>query len=242
MRSRGLFLSRNASRARALTLIAVILAGCTSGDGSSLPPAGLTRAEREAKVQTDVTGLAPLLNAFWTTELNKLYGIAFDVPDRLLFYSSTGWEPCGTSTMNLTNNAFYCNIDSDEKVEYDLNWLQAYLVEHPGGSTTFVLLAHEWGHAVQDAWLENGGVDIWDPPYKLELNADCLAGVFLGRSIADGTIIEETGDADAIFLWLFENGSTDGWLNPGDHGSSEQRQRAFSDGVVSGTTYCRQNY
>ena len=44
---------------------------------------------------------------------------------------------------------------------------------------------------MRDTWLENGGTDVWEPPYRKELNADCLAGVFLSRSIAEGTIVEE---------------------------------------------------
>jgi predicted metalloprotease len=202
----------------------------------------MSQAEREAKVQADVNGLAPLLDRFWTAELKRLYGMKFDPPAHLYFYRSTGWDPCGTSTSSKTDNAFFCPVEVDEKVEYDLNWLQGYLVDRPGGATTFLVLAHEWGHAVQDAWVEGSGGDVWDPAYTQELNADCLAGVFIARSVADGTIIEETGDANAIYSWLFAGGSVDGWLNPGDHGSPQQRQTAFADGYIRGTDYCRQSY
>lgn len=245
-----------AGRARAgwLTVLLVVpftlaLAGCPSDPPPPPPPPtpspevpdppGPDRAE---KVRNDADGLITLLNNFWSNELSSVYNVAFDAPDRVMYYESTDWDPCGLSAADMTNNAFYCSVDGDEKVEYDLDWLSDYLIDHPGGATTFLILAHEWGHAVQDTWVENNGADVWVPQSRKELNADCLAGVFIARSIDDGTILEEDGDADAIFEWLFESGSTDGWLNPGDHGTPEQRQAAFSDGVVNGTDSCRQNY
>jgi hypothetical protein len=224
----------------------LVFAGCGSDPdpettSTTLSPLDLYRA-RLTKVTQDATALEPLLNQFWIDELSAVSNVTFDPPDRFLSYATSGWDPCIGSSRNMTNNAFYCSADGDEKVEYDVNWLSSYLVERPGGATTFVVIAHEWGHAVQDTWTDAGGDDVWNPPYRKELNADCLAGVFISRSIANGTILEEEGDADAIFAWLFEGGSVDGWLNPGDHGSPEQRQGAFSDGVINGTAYCRVNY
>jgi predicted metalloprotease len=214
----------------------------TATPAVELPSAPMTQEQRVDKVQADAAGLVPLLNDFWTTELQSVYGIAFDPPDRVLYYEPPRWDPCGSDTQNWTNNAFYCPLDGDEKVEYDLNWFQEYLVRYPGGATTFYILAHEWGHAVQDTWLESGGKDEWTPAYRKELNADCLSGVFIDRSIDDGLIVEEEGDAEAIYTRLFEGGSKEGWLNPGSHGTSEERQRAFADGFVNGTAYCRTNY
>lgn len=199
------------------------------------------RAAREQKVLADAEGLEPLLNAFWTRELAEVYGVTFDPPERFAFYRGGGNDPCGTDTGSYPNNAFYCPVDDDEHVQFDMDWFQGYLDEHPGGATTFLILAHEWGHAVQDSWLEAGGGDVWDPGYTQELNADCLAGVFIARSLEEGTIVEDVGDSEAIFGWLYESGS-DGWLEVGDHGTREQRQAAFSDGFNHGTDHCRTNY
>ncbi len=55
------------------------------------------------------------------------------------------------------------------------------------------------------------------------------------------TVIEESGDAEAIFEWLLENGSGP-WFDPGDHGTPEQRQQAFMDGFTQGTHFCRTTY
>lgn len=191
---------------------------------------------------TDAGELRNVLDSFWTAELQALYGIQFDPPDDLSYYRGDNELPCGRETsLNGASNALYCFFDYSERVQFDLDWFQEYLIEHPGGATTFLVLAHEWGHAVQDTWLENGGVDEWSPKHRNELNADCLAGVFLSRSITEGTIIEEVGDADAIFGWLYDAGSSN-WLDPGSHGTKEERQQAFADGYLKGTQHCRTFY
>ena len=208
--------------------------------GSDTVPVDMTQQEREEKVLDDARGLQLLLNDFWTQELARLYNIQFDVPDRFEFYRGEGNQPCGGIPKPLPNNAYYCNPDSDEYVAFDLDWLQAYLVDYPGGATTFLILAHEWGHAVQDTWLETGGTDVWNPPARKELNADCLAGVFLAEAIADGSITEEAGDSEAIWGWLYSQGGP--WFAPTDHGTQDERIAAFADGVAAGTDQCRQQY
>jgi len=201
-----------------------------------------TTLEAEQKVLQDADAVADLLNEFWTQELRARYGLVFDPPNRFEYYRGYGNAPCGGEDNALPNNAYYCWEDTDEYVAFDLDWFASYLDEHPGGATTFLILAHEWGHAVQDTWVEQQpNTDVWNPPYRLELNADCLAGVWMADALRRGTIIEESGDAEAIFESLWEMGSGP-WFDPGDHGTSEQRQQAFMDGLTQGTHYCRTNY
>lgn len=198
---------------------------------------------REQKVLQDAGELESLLNGFWVRELGR-EGVAFDPPDGFWYYRSGETEPsCGGEPAE-SRNAHYCFADGEEHVAFDLDWFQEYLIENPEGATTFLILAHEWGHAVQDSWLESGGADRWERPNQ-ELDADCLAGVFLAQSIREGTIIEEPGDARAIFNWLYEAGaepSTSPWTEPSSHGTREQRQAAFSDGYTRDTNYCRTTY
>lgn len=197
------------------------------------------RRARVEKVLTDAAELEPVLNEFWRRELARLYQINFDPPDFFGYYRSVEGSECAGARLG-ANNAFYCAPDWEESVVFDIDWFQQYLEAHPGGATTFLILAHEWGHAVQDTWTDSGGTDYWVTPNK-ELNADCLAGVFLSRSIEEGTIIEEAGDAEAIFDWLYEAGSSP-WTAPGDHGTREQREAAFRAGIARGTDYCRTVY
>lgn len=210
----------------------------TTGEPNRGP--GMTAEQREAKVYQDSGALHTLLDNFWSLELRKLYGLQFDPPDRFEWYRGSRNSPCGRSNRALPNNAYYCEVDGDEYVAFDLTWLAGYLERFPGGATTFLVIAHEWGHAVQDTWLESGGRDVWQPAYRKELNADCLAGVFLGYAIRTGQVIEQVGDADAIWSWLYSEGGP--WLNPTDHGTREQRIAAFTDGLSQGTNDCRVRY
>ncbi len=184
-----------------------------------------------------------LLNDFWTQELRAQYGVQFDTPDRYEYYRGAGNAPCGgQGARALPENAYYCPAENDEYVAFDLDWLTSYVHEHPGGATTFLILAHEWGHAVQDTWVEEQRhPEVWNPSYLEELNADCLAGVWMEDALRRGTLIEERGDAEAIFGWLWEAGSGP-WFDPGDHGTKEQRQHAFSAGFEYDTDYCLKNY
>lgn len=193
------------------------------------------------RVLSDAEALQPLLDDFWTEELAVEYGLEFDAPDRFEYYVDSGNGTCGGEYSDGTDNAYYCSYDGDEHVAFDVDWLAGYLDEHPGDAVTFLVLAHEWGHAVQDTWVEQEpGADYWAGPAQ-ELNADCLAGVFWESALRNGTVIEEDGDAEAVYGWLEAAGSGD-WMDPGDHGTAEQRQVAFSDGFAYGTSYCRTNY
>jgi uncharacterized protein len=200
-----------------------------------------TQEDPYERVLSDADALQPILDDFWTRELADTYGLSFDTPDRFEYYVGEDNSTCGPDYVPGTDNAYYCNVDGDEYVAFDVDWLASYLDAHPGDATTFLVVAHEWGHAVQDTWEEQDpGTDTWVGPAR-ELNADCLAGVFWDNGVRDGSIVEEDGDADAVYGWLADGGSGT-WMDPGDHGTAEQRQAAFSDGYVYGVDYCRQNY
>jgi predicted metalloprotease len=193
------------------------------------------------RVLYDAEALQPLLDEFWTQELADNYGLAFDTPDRFEFYVDNGNSTCAGQEAPGDDNAYYCSFDGDEYVAFDVEWLSSFLDENPGNAVTFLVLAHEWGHAVQDTWVEQEpGVDFWEGPAQ-ELNADCLAGAFWAGAEADGAVIVEEGDAEAVYQFLADAGSGT-WMDPGDHGTSQQRRIAFADGYDQGTGYCRYNY
>jgi predicted metalloprotease len=221
-----------------VTLVGV-LALCTKGSAAAqyLPDA---RVARERKVLRDASALQPTLNQFWTQELDRLYHIPFRSVVRLEYYNGDRDVPCGGRYQSLPNNAFYCPVPGDEHIAFDMNWFQNYLEKSPGGVTTFLILAHEWGHAVQSTWLENNGADVWNPEYRRELNADCLAGAFLSWAISNHQIIMEDGDWEGVWDWLYASGGP--WLSPTDHGTREQRLAAFTDGYQQGTNDCRVRY
>lgn len=201
----------------------------------------LTDQGREEKVLKDAIGLYELLNIYWTEEMKRLYNLQFAPPAKLEYYRSTGNPPCGDTTYPGRQNAYWCGQPGDYKVEFDLNWLKDFLIDHPGGATTFLVLAHEWGHAVQNTWVINNGGDFWKPPYRQELQADCLAGVFLKHTIKAKLITPEVGDSEAIYNWLEHGGGP--WLTTTDHGTKAMREAAFEEGFDEmDTNACRQHF
>lgn len=235
---------------RLVLAVLLLLAGCEHDKPVAPPPTQalptysappVTPGDApEEVVRAHVRDLVPLLNDFYEREMRRLYGLTWDPPDRYYEYDRTGELTCGTNRL-VEDNAYYC--PAADYVAYDISWFAGYTRRHPGDATTFLIMAHEWGHAAQQNWLESGGGDVWNPPYRKELGADCLAGAFLADAIEAGTIEEEPGDAEAIFGWLYETGSDSSpWLAPGSHGTKEQRQQAFSDGYAKSVDFCRRTY
>ncbi|MEX5718459.1 neutral zinc metallopeptidase [Geodermatophilus maliterrae] len=222
-------------------VLLVLLSYTVAANGAGAATAEV-QEDPATRVLNDAAALEGLLNDYWTQELAGLYELSFDTPDRFEWYQGSNNALCGGGYENGAENAYYCPVDSDEYVAFDLDWFTSYLERFPGDAITFLVLAHEWGHAVQDTWQEQQpGVDTWSPAYQKELNADCLAGVFLADSVMAEAIILEDGDAEAIATWFFENGSGQ-WFDPGTHGTREERAQAFADGLVQDADYCRVTY
>lgn len=135
--------------------------------------------------------------------------------------------------------ALYCVLD--ETIYYSPSFANDMeRIYGPFGWETVV--AHEWGHHVQI--LQGIGTpddpDAGDGLYamELELQADCLAGMFAQDGLANG---ELTGDDIAVAEAAMGDAgdvSATEWDNPGTHGTGEQRLGAFQAGYNSGFIGC----
>jgi Putative neutral zinc metallopeptidase len=88
---------------------------------------------------------------------------------------------------------------------------------------TWYVLAHEWGHHVQHSWTARPGqprpVDA-----ALELQADCLAGYFMGRrAFSDRTHLLVVTSTDHL--------GSSGWPDRGRHGTDEEHAGAYLRGL-----------
>jgi hypothetical protein len=105
-----------------------------------------------------------------------------------------------------------------------------------GDAAAAFLLAHEYGHFVQDR------LDI-DTEYPLtieaELNADCLAGAWLGAMDRKVERLEDV-DYEALAAGIFNVADPLGvpWTNPSAHGKASERRRALGIGARKGPRAC----
>lgn len=175
-------------------------------------------------------------------------GAQYREPTLVLFRDSTS-TACGTGQAAM--GPFYCS--ADEKVYIDLAFydeLQSRF-KAPGDFAQAYVIAHEVGHHVQHLLGISGKIQKARQrvseeegnalSVKLELQADCLAGVWghhANRSrqlLEDGDIEEAMTAATAIGDDTLQKQAR-GYVTPDSftHGSSAQRVQWFKQGMASG--------
>jgi predicted metalloprotease len=194
---------------------------------------------------TDIDTITQLtindLELWWAAELPAVFGVTYEpVSEFGPYFPSQGDVPfCGgpLKREEFEANAFYCSIN--DTVRWDAEDLMAPLFGEFGDFTVALVLAHEWGHAVQARF---GFDDFTNPTIVSELQADCLAGSWTRRIAREESDLLrlEPGDLEegmAGFLLIGDQLGT----NPGGanaHGGSFDRLNAFFEGFNGGTTEC----
>ena len=179
------------------------------------------------------------LEEFWTNEVPEIYGIDYEpLSDIGPYFVSTGDVPqCGeaaTDPSELVGNAFYCPLG--DFIAWDEETLFPQLFNDYGDFAVALVLAHEWGHAIQARGKVEG------PTILRELQADCFAGSWTSYvdSGASSNLVLSPGDLDeAIAGYLqFRDAPGTSIDDPSAHGSGFDRVNAFEEGYSTGATRC----
>lgn len=192
--------------------------------------------------------MADSLNIVWPAVLPEQADVEYHEPGLRLFENSvqTG---CGNASSS--TGPFYC--PRDEHIYLDTSFFQQ--LEQLGGSSgslsQMYVVAHEWGHHIQQLEGTLGLSDYNNPgedsaAVAIELQADCYAGIWASRAdkgedallepITEDQLKQAIDTARAIGDDHIQQESgrevnPDAWT----HGSSEQRQQAFMSGYDSGS-------
>ncbi|CAM3189932.1 peptidase [Mycobacterium intermedium] len=236
------------SSTRALTLAVVILLLCV-GCGFTRPTTRSKPAapSTEAAVQINGDTSNPVnqiaakaiadIEAFWKTEFPKLYGREYTPVKGGLYAvvpSSGKLPPCASSKADIAGNAFYC--PKSDVVAWDAEGLLPSLRKRFGDFVIPVVLAHEFGHAIQ-ARAEFSGLTV-----TKEIQADCFAGAWAAHAINDKTFTPSLNDQDralAGFLFLRDEPGTQK-DDPRAHGSGFDRVSSYRTGFEEGTPRCKE--
>ena len=176
-------------------------------------------------------------------------GATYKEPRLVLFRGATQ-TACGQGQAAM--GPFYC--PGDQKVYIDLGFYETLTkrLGAPGEFAQAYVIAHEVGHHVQNLLGISAKVDqqrnrLSRAEYnvlsvKLELQADCFAGVWAynankSRQILEGGDIESAMNAAAKIGDDALQRSNGGAVMPESftHGTSAQRQRWFNTGITSGS-------
>ncbi|MEV6495135.1 neutral zinc metallopeptidase, partial [Actinoplanes sp. NPDC051633] len=212
------------------------VAGCVSVRESAAPET----SQRVSAASSDVvTRSIKDVERFWTTAYPELSeGTAFK-PVKGGYHPYTESKPppaCGGQPGEYQPNAFYC--PDGDFIAWDAQTLIPQLQEQFGPLLVGVVIAHEYGHAVQTRL---GLTD--QPTVVLEQQADCFAGawtadVLAGRSAAFTDVTPAELDNTVAGLLLLRDQPGTSAQNPQAHGNAFDRIRALQDGVEKNVSTC----
>jgi len=226
----------------------------TNSGAVSEPLAGCeTGADANARVECLMKGGAASLDAYWSTEAAEI-GVDYTPPADVILFTEATSTGCGNATSAV--GPFYC--PADQTIYLDVAFFEDLRTKYGSTGGTLAelyVLAHEWGHHIQNlsgtlAAGQDGDTGPDSAGVKVELQADCFAGAWVGSAatttdengvtflepITDQQLADALSAAEAVGDDRIQGGQAnpETWT----HGSSAERQNWFVTGYNDGAAAC----
>lgn len=215
------------------------------GDGPTVtePPEFITDAPPDVGVWGDIV---LLVEAFWGEEFADFAGSGAYRPldrERIVAVEDgeTGLPLCGREPIpnsTVEQNALAAVCPEGQLILWDDDDLFVELFEQYGATGPAIVIAHEFGHAIE---FQAGVLN--RPTVVIEQQADCLAGAF-ARWMSDRDLAPfdtpSSLDAAVGATVSFRDQPGSSAASDNAHGSGFDRVRAFQDGFESGVELCAQ--
>jgi predicted metalloprotease len=223
------------------------LADQTAGDATESDVARACRTGADANTREDcrIVGFVNSIQEYWSDEFGRRQGRY--VLSRTVFFDGDAQTGCGLATSAV--GPFYCPMDGQVYIDLDFyDELRTRFGARGGPFAQAYVLAHEYGHHVQNLTgtlerAQSGDSGPQSMPVRVELQADCYAGVWARHASSTGYLTEltEADIADGLNAAAAVGDDriqrqVQGRVNPErwTHGSAEQRQRWFITGYQTG--------
>ena len=207
--------------------------GHAPAEASGLPQragervAAPTVAVRADSPADDERSAVAVVDRFWRRHFAES-GQSYRSPRVVGGYVGSSGPSCGAEPA-VAGNAAYCTVG--DFLAWD-EQLMAAGYEQIGDGWVYLVIAHEWAHAIQ-ARLEQSQVSV-----AAELQADCMAGAALQGAVEQGLVSLEPGDSEELAQGLIASADDYPWTDVRSHGDAQQREAAFSTGTDGGVNAC----
>ena len=204
-----------------------------------------TGADAERDEDCLVVGVVNSVQSYWKKAFAE-DGLTY-APARTQLFQGATQTGCGYATKDV--GPFYC--PADQKVYLDLTFfdeLQSGYGAQGGPAARAYVIGHEYGHHAQNllgamSRTRQGTTGASSPAVRLELQADCYAGVWMHNAVRTGYLAEITRtDLDQALSAAQAVGDdriqqrSQGYVRPDSftHGTSAQRAEWLTTGYSSG--------
>jgi predicted metalloprotease len=187
------------------------------------------------------------IDQWWSRAYPEVYGEPFVPLEGGVFAGyperGTALPGCGEPTTDYEDMslfvAFYCQFGDFMIYDDDNQDVLAPLAAEFGPAVMGIVLAHEFGHAIQ---ARIGALDESYSTIVTEQQADCFAGAWTGQAYRGESELLRLGDADVragliAMLEVRDPVGTNQFV-PGGHGSAFDRVGAFQVGFLDGPARC----